>query len=157
VRILLFISVFFTSFLALCLIDRREQQSIEHPIVYYSAPKPKILPKISNPMPSFMSYSGIVEQIKKWHQEAPDYTQVGIYGKSAEGTNLWYIRITSPSNQKKAVVLLTGSTHGNESLSTMTMMAYIGRLLADYGRHPRPTNILDTRDIFFIPVVSPDV
>jgi predicted deacylase len=109
-------------------------------------------------MPGYMPYPQLVQQISKWHQEAPYFTQVGTYGRSSNGTDLCYIRLTNlKSRSKKSVVLMTGSTHGNESLSTMTMMAYIGKLLDDYGKNPKATKILDTRDIYFIPVISPDV
>ena len=37
-----------------------------------------------------------------------------------------------------------------------SIIAYSGLLLSEYGKNDRITKILDTAEIYFVPVVSPD-
>lgn len=121
-----------------------------------STPEPR-KPQISVTMPTYLPYSALVTQLDKWHEEAPDLTERGSYGKSSQGQLLQYIRVTNMVNkQPKKVVMITGCVHGNEPLSCGTVMAYLGAILSKYGTDSEVTELLNTRDIYFIPVVSPD-
>jgi len=114
-------------------------------------------PQISVKIPPYLAYLKVVDQIKKWNQEAPDLTEVGTYGKSTRGTDLYYIRVTNKLNtQPKPKVLIHACIHGNEPLSTSVMMGYIGTILEEYGKDQAVTELLDTRDIYFVPIISPD-
>lgn len=110
---------------------------------------------ITTQIPDYQNYPEIVSQIKEWEQEAPDIVEVATYGISSKDKELYFIRINS-SPEDKPVVLITASIHGNEPHSTSTIMAFIGTLLHEYGRVPTITELVDTRDIYFVPVVSPD-
>jgi hypothetical protein len=113
-------------------------------------------PKISVPTPQYKNYQDIVKQLNDWKKEGKDFVEVNTYGKSKQGKDLYYIRITSPNKKEKPVILLTGSIHGNEPLAAGVMMALCGNLLSSYKDNSQVKNILDTRDIYFVPVVSPD-
>lgn len=120
---------------------------------------PKINYKITKPQPSFQQYPAIVEQLKQWNSEAPALTEVGTYGKSAKGKDLYYIRIFNKKYAniaEKPRVMITACIHGNEPLSASTTMWYIGTILDKYGDDPEITELVDSRDIYFVPVVSPD-
>lgn len=119
-------------------------------------PKPST-PKIANSTPGYQDYNAVVKQLETWKEESKDLVETGIYGKSTSGKDLHYIRVTNLLEKgPKPKVLITACIHGNEPLSASTVMAYIGNLLAAYGTVEDITELLDTRDIYFIPVVSPD-
>lgn len=105
---------------------------------------------------SHKSYKEIIETLKYWENKAPDLVDTGTYGKSTKNLDHFYIKITNEFNPGKDVVLLTACIHGNEPLSTSTMLGYIGKLLSDYGKDERITKILNEKTIYFIPAVSPD-
>lgn len=149
-----------------------ERPSIQKPLPPEPPKKPNV-PNISNPIPAHLAYDAMVERIKEWNKAAPNLTEVNTYGESSRGQKLWYIRITNKLSLKNAmlvecpeqhvvkynprkVVLITASIHGNEPWSTGCIMAYIGNLLKSYGQDEAITNLIDTRDIYFVPVVSPD-
>lgn len=114
-------------------------------------------PQITEATPKHLSYPQTVEQLKKWNKEAPDLTEVGVYGQSKKGTDLFYIRIKNKQDKSpKPVVLITACIHGNETWSAGITMAYIGNLLKEYGSNPDLKNLVNSRDLYFIPVVSPD-
>jgi hypothetical protein len=118
--------------------------------------KPKT-PNISVVIPSFLQYEGIVKQIKTWNKEAPELTKIGTYGQTAIKQDLYYIQVSNfKSTTAKPKVLVTACIHGNEPHATSTVMAYIGNLLVNYGKDDKITKLIDERDIYFIPVVSPD-
>lgn len=106
--------------------------------------------------PEFLSYPQTIEQIKKWKDEAKEIVKVEKYGKTKKETDLYYLRINTNENKVKPVVLLTSCIHGNEPWATGIMMAYVGNLLDQYGKNKEITELVDNRDIYFVPVVSPD-
>lgn len=134
------------------------------PVPEKTAPEPKpelpkepSSPKISNPIPQHLSYPQTVEQLKNWNKEAPDLTEVSTYGQSKKGTDLFYIRINNKLDKKtKPVLLITACIHGNETWSAGITMGYIGNLLKNYTNDPKIKELVNSRDIYFIPVVSPD-
>lgn len=121
-------------------------------------PRKPQTPTIGVKMPPHLSYDQMVSQIKTWEQEAPDLVETGTYGKSTRGTDLYFIKLTNEllDDPNKKVVMITASLHGNEPWSTGCTMAYIGDLLSSYGQDSDKTELLDTRIICFVPIVSPD-
>ena len=114
-------------------------------------------PVIKNPVPSFQEYPTLVAQLEEWNQEAPDLIETGVYGKTAKGVDIHFIRLTNEFiTTKRPVVLVTACLHGNEPHSTSTLMACFGTLLSQYGQDERVTRLLDEREIYFVPVASPD-
>lgn len=117
---------------------------------------PPAIPVIKNPRPSYLPYESLVQQLQQWNSEAKDFTEIGTYGQTTKGKQLTYLRIVNRLAPAKKKVLITGCIHGNEPLSTSTVMWYAGVMLSTYGKDAQVTNLLNTRDIYFVPVVSPD-
>lgn len=121
-----------------------------------------VLPPIRNSItvfePSYMNYEQTINQLKKWNSEAPELTEVGKYGRTTRGKDLYYIRVVNKRNQTvdRPKVLITACIHGNEPLASSTTMWHIGALLNRYGKDDAITQLIDSRDIYFVPVVSPD-
>jgi predicted deacylase len=115
-------------------------------------------PTISEAVPAeYFDYEGVRNHLKKLHHEAPDLTELGTYGVSTEDRELLYLRIHNPySTAVKRKVLITAGIHGNEKFATASMLGIIGQMLESYGDDEQTTRLIDTRDIYFIPVVSPD-
>lgn len=120
-------------------------------------PKTPRVPSVSVKIPAYLDYQNIIAQCKKWNEEAPDLTEIGVYGKSKRGQDLYYIRICNKLDSKpRPKVLITGCIHGNEPWATGCVMGYIGSLLDGYGSNSEIKELVESRDVYFIPVVSPD-
>lgn len=117
--------------------------------------KPKTF-NITTKIPEFLTYPQTIEQIKKWKEEAKEIVEVEKYGKSKKGTELFYIRLNPDQNTNKPKVLITACIHGNEPLASGIIMAYIGNLLDQYNKNKEITELVNSRDLYFVPVVSPD-
>lgn len=115
------------------------------------------LPKITNDIPHHLSYQETVEQLKTWEKEAKDFVKVFSYGSSTKGNDLYCAIVSNKKSKKtKDKVLVTSCIHGNEPWSAGTMMALIGNLLKTYENENESKETLDTKEIYFIPIVSPD-
>jgi hypothetical protein len=137
-------------------IKKAEIEKVEEIIEKNESVK-KISPEISIKLPSHLSYPQTIAQIKKWKEEAPDLTEVGTYGQTKKNVDLYYIRVHNTLDKSpKPVVLITACIHGNEPLASGVTMAYVGNLIDQYGKDKKITDIINTRDLYFIPVVSPD-
>lgn len=114
-------------------------------------------PNITNKIPAYLDYPQIVTQLQEWNSQAKNLTEIGTYGKSAKGTDIYYIRINNSFDKKdKPKVLITACIHGNEPHCTGVVMGYIGSLLGEYGKNQEITDLINNRDIYIVPVVSPD-
>lgn len=114
-------------------------------------------PNITTKIPTYLDYSQIITQFKEWTSQAKDVSEIGTYGKSANGTDLYYLRINNNFDKKdKPKVLITACIHGNEPHATGVVMGYAGSLLGEYGKNQEITDLINNRDIYIVPVISPD-
>src|SRR5690606_35052538 len=58
-------------------------------------PEEPINYKLENPKPNYLDNKSTFEQLVKWSKEAPKITEVGTYGKSSRGKDLYYMRVTN--------------------------------------------------------------
>lgn len=114
----------------------------------------EVKPEISTEVPTKqLSFDEVNDMIDQWHKDAPDITEIGVVGKSHRGRAIRYIRIGKHSGPK---VLITAAIHGNEKLSTMAMLGVFNKMLKDYMEDDKVTELITSRDIYFVPVVSPE-
>lgn len=108
-------------------------------------------------IPGFLEYQKTKEQAKEWQKEAPHLVTIDTYGKSTQNKDLFYIKIANKNQEKNNPnIFITAAIHGNESWSSTCAMAYAGTLINEYGKNDRITKIVDSKNIYVIPIVSPD-
>lgn len=88
----------------------------------------------------------------------PDLASVATYGKSNQGNELKYLRISSKAarDANKPKIFLDAATHGDEIITVEVLIALTDELLKGYSKDPRLTKILDETDIYISYVVNPD-
>jgi len=101
----------------------------------------------------WLNYSEIVSLMEQWNKEAPEITEFGVYGKTISGTDCTFLRVGTPGKPK---VLIHATIHGNEKTGTGATLYMLQRMLHDYGRDDAITWLVKNRDIYWIPVLSPD-
>ncbi|HRZ83640.1 MAG TPA: M14 family zinc carboxypeptidase [Candidatus Hydrogenedentes bacterium] len=94
----------------------------------------------------------------QWARDYPGLCATGSLGTSAQGRNLWYLRITTnPSVEAdKPAVKLLSTIHGNEPVGTELLLNLAELLLEGYGADPRLTALVDTTDLWLVPLMNPD-
>lgn len=117
-----------------------------------ATPAPIVKPDIADPVPGYLDYAGTCAKLHDWHAHSNGWTEEGVYGKSAKGKDLHYLRV----HGQGPTVLVMACIHGNEPLASSVVMGVLGKMLASYGDDPQATDVMNHRDLYFVPVVSPD-
>lgn len=107
---------------------------------------------------SYVEFSGRLEHLAEKYAHICNLTSVG---RSAEGRELWVIRITGHSSlltdvPGKPRFRYVGNIHRDEVLSTQVLIYLTDYLLSQYGTDPRVTKLIDSTDIYIFPSVNPD-
>jgi hypothetical protein len=79
-------------------------------------------------------------------------------GASVEGLPIWAVKISrnAAADEAEPRALYTGIHHAREAPGMMTVVYTMWYLLENYGTNPEVTDLLDHRELYFIPVVNPD-
>ncbi|WP_372366471.1 M14 family metallopeptidase [Candidatus Uabimicrobium sp. HlEnr_7] len=79
-------------------------------------------------------------------------------GKTHEGRDIFMIKISDNVNQEEnePAVLYTGAHHARESASPMTVTRFMFYLLENYETSARVKNIVNNRELYFIPIINFD-
>ncbi|MFI5252083.1 MAG: M14 family zinc carboxypeptidase [Bacteroidota bacterium] len=111
-------------------------------------------------MGGFYTYAEVVQQLDSMKRQFPNLISaresVAVTG---EGRVLWSVKISSnPSinDPSKPEVLYTGLHHAREPEGMMVLVYYMWWLLDNYGIDPEATYLVNTRQIWFMPVFNPD-
>ena len=118
------------------------------------------LGQTTTPLPGHLSYSKMVQLLQKWEQETPKLVRVASIGNTKKGIPIYAMRLT---NEKidvkyKKRVLIAMTIHGNEPLAAAVGMGWVGFILSHHKKngHEYIDELLDKREVYFIPLVSPD-
>lgn len=93
-----------------------------------------------------------------WEAAYPGLCLYGGIGTSVRGRTLWVIRISANAGVEadKPAVKLVSTIHGDEPVGTELLLNFAELLLTEYGRDPRITALVDSTDIWILPLMNPD-
>lgn len=79
-------------------------------------------------------------------------------GKTAKGRDIYMMKISdnASSEEGEPGVLITGAHHARESASPMTVTRFMFYLLENYQTSTRVQNIVNNRELYFIPIINFD-
>ncbi|MBK8297973.1 MAG: immune inhibitor A [Saprospiraceae bacterium] len=82
---------------------------------------------------------------------------IGSY-RTKNGNPIYYVKISDNPNQdeNEPEVLYTALHHAREPISMTQMMYFMWTLLENYGKKAEITQLINNRELFFIPCVNPD-
>lgn len=155
-NLIVFASVFVVSLVLMVAVAPKKtspQPVIPQPIVEVQPVDPGPYEITRQTPDKFYNYDEVIALMKEWNQQAPEITAFGTYGKNRQGTDLTYLRIGTPGMPK---LLIHASIHGNERLSTSSTLGIMGRILHNYQRDEEVTWLVKNRDVYFVPVFSPE-
>jgi hypothetical protein len=70
--------------------------------------------------------------------------------------HLWAARVTGPGGGARPAVLYLGAYHAREVVTPELALRALHLFVDDYGRDPLLTHLVDTRQIWIVPIVNPD-
>ena len=103
----------------------------------------------------YRKYADVESDLKKIAESYPQIATLQTYGVSKQGRNLYALKL-STGGENKPRLMMTAATHGDELITTEVLFALTQELLTGFNKDSRLTKILNARDIYIVPVVSPD-
>lgn len=106
----------------------------------------------------YHSYNEVVETVVQLAETYPELVSVVEYGKSANGNSLFAVKISDnvAQDEDEPELMITSATHGDEIITTEITLALIKKLAEGYGTDQRITNMVNDRELYFIPIVNAD-
>ncbi len=110
-------------------------------------------------MGGFYTLAEVITKLDGWRTKYPSLiTARRSIGKSIENRDLWAVTISTNADvdENEPEILLHTLIHAREPGGLMAMMNCVEYLLENYGKDPVVTDLLDNREIHYIPVANPD-
>lgn len=79
-------------------------------------------------------------------------------GYSIEGRALWMVKISDNPNvdEDEPEVFINSLIHAREPMGLEASLRFMSYLCDNYGTDPYITDLVDNREIFFVPIINPD-
>jgi len=105
----------------------------------------------------YHDYYGTTQKLQEFNEKYPDLVNVFTIGKSVLGRDIWCIRITNDTNNpNKFSCLIDGCIHGYEWEADEACLYLAEYLLINFGNNRTVTNILNTTNVYIVPLLNPD-
>lgn len=146
------LSVIFTG----CFTQEHSSQTFTETILpEFTLDQSSILPNWTNG--EYHDYFGTRKMMNNLNEKYPDLVKVFSIGKSVLGKDIWSIRITNEkNNQEKLSCLIDGCIHGCEWEAGEACLYLTEYLLINFDANETITHILNTSEVYIIPLVNPD-
>jgi hypothetical protein len=107
----------------------------------------------------YHTFAEMESLITTWESDFPGICDVSTIGSSVEGRPIYAIKISdnvSVDETGETEVLFMGNHHAREIMSVEIPLLFAQYLLVGYGSDPTITSHVDSKEIFFVPMVNPD-
>ena len=104
------------------------------------------------------SFAQLQDRLLDFENRFPALVRKIKIGESVAGRDLWVMQITdNPGiDEGEPEVAFIGSMHGNEWIATVVLLNAMEYLLDSYGQDSEITNLINSREIWFFPMMNPD-
>jgi hypothetical protein len=110
-------------------------------------------------MGGYLTFAEVVTELDNMRALFPNLISVRqSLGLSIESRDLWMVKISDnpDTDEAEQEILYTSLTHAREPQGMATVIYFMWYMLENYGSDPTVTNLVDTRELYFVPVVNPD-
>ena len=110
-------------------------------------------------MGGYYTFSEIVATIDHYVANYPNIVSQKLpLGNSHEGRPIWAFKISDNPNQteNEPRVLFDALQHAREPMSAHTLLWLVDHLAVQYGSDPDVTQLVNEREIWFVPCMNPD-
>lgn len=110
-------------------------------------------------MGGFYTFDEVVAELDAMRAAYPNLVSEKVsIGQSIEGRDLWAVRISDNPDvdEEEPEALYTALHHAREPQSMATVLYFMYYLLERYGTDDEVTDLVDTVEFYFVPVLNPD-
>ncbi len=108
----------------------------------------------------YESHEQMIRKLQTLAARYPHLAAVGSVGKSVQGRDLIFIKISGNATQGRDLLepmfKYVGNMHGDETLGRQLLIYLAQFLLQNYESNPRVRRLVDTTEIFLMPTMNPD-
>ncbi|MNK95617.1 Carboxypeptidase T precursor [compost metagenome] len=110
----------------------------------------------------YQSYEDMTKNLKGLAETYPKLAALADVGDSWEkqqgkaSRDVWALKITARPEVEQPAALFTGGHHARELAPVEISYRLAKMLLEGYGKDPRITRLLDSREVWIVPMVNPD-
>ena len=154
-KILFLVSILVMSTFAGCAAEEQTAEKPQISALGVQSDIPSILPNWNDG--EYHGYDAMMYTLMNFNDNFPDLVDVFSIGKSVQGRDIRCIRITNEkNNQAKFSCLIDGCIHGNEWEAGDACLYLADYLLINFGNNATVTHILNTSEVYIVPLVNPD-
>lgn len=113
--------------------------------------------------PVFRPYSGpggLQEELEMQASAHPEIAQLEVIGQSVNGQDINAVRVTKDAANvtagERPTTVYMGAQHAREWITPEMVRRLLDLMLTNYGTDERVTQLVDTTEMWFIPVANPD-
>lgn len=112
---------------------------------------------LATPQQSAYDFSSMEKKLEEFAENFPNLVSLETYGTSRQGRPEYVLTLTNKFNSEdKPEYLITGATHGNETITVDTVLGLIETLLEGFDTNPRFAQFINFKKVYFIPAVCVD-
>lgn len=103
---------------------------------------------------------GLLEELMAQAAAYPDIAELRVIGQTHLGQDIAAVRVTENVDRakdgKRPTTVYVGAQHAREWITPEMVRRLLDLFLSSYGSDPRITELVDTTELWFIPVANPD-
>ncbi|WP_243741348.1 M14 family metallopeptidase [Streptomyces sp. 8K308] len=106
----------------------------------------------------YHTYADVRTVVDQAEDQYPDLVSSRVIGTSHQGRDIIAVKVSANAgvDEDEPEVLFTHAQHAREHLTVEMALYTLGELTSQYGTDPEITELLDTREVWLIPLVNPD-
>ncbi|UCG62013.1 MAG: immune inhibitor A [Candidatus Zixiibacteriota bacterium] len=111
------------------------------------------------PFGGFETFIEIVAHIDMLASTYPDImTEKFSIGQTVENNEMWVFKISDNPDvdEDEPEIFFNSLIHAREPAAAASLIYFVEYLLTNYGTDPEVTDIIDNRELYFLPVYNPD-
>lgn len=106
----------------------------------------------------YHNYAQLTEELQNMVATYPDLVTLETAGKSVNGRELWYVKISDNAAQEEnePKLLYIANMHGDEVVGRELMIYLIRQLVTEFNSNPRINKLVSNAQIYIMPSMNPD-
>ncbi len=105
----------------------------------------------------YHTFAEVQSEMAKHVATFPAIAALNQYGTSTQGNPLLVLTVSGvKTKREKPTVMITSATHGDELITVEVVLGIIDKIVTSYGKDARITDLVNSHELLFVPVVNPD-
>jgi len=109
-------------------------------------------------MGGYLTYAEMKKELDSMVLNYPNLVRLDSVGVTHENRIIWQLKISdnASSDENEPEILYTGIHHAREPLGMMNLIFFMQYLLENHATNDRIKEIVNSRELFFLPCLNPD-